>query len=163
MNKSEILESIRNQIGEENLFEGNLFEEGECSVDLTGVSEESRVVVDLDKLFPSGRQGKKQCECVLFYFNAASNFVVVPIELKGGRNTKVTRAVQQLKSGADFADAYVPCGFKSICRPVLFHNRPLSTAEYRQLKKPRSKVFLDGEPFEIKTGYCGGKLKKVLS
>ena len=74
---SEILESIRNQVGEENLFIGNLFEEGECSVDLTGVSEDDRVVVDLDKLFPSGRGGKKQCECILFCFNATSSFVAV--------------------------------------------------------------------------------------
>ena len=87
MNKSEILEDIRNQIGEENLFEENLFEEEGCSTDLTGVSEDNRIVVDLDKKFPSGRWGQKQCECVLFYFDAVSSFVVILIELKGGRNT----------------------------------------------------------------------------
>ena len=162
MNRSEILEDIRDRIGEENLFEGNLFEEGECSVDLTGVSENDRVVVDLDKKFPGGRWRQKQCECVLFYFDDVANFVVVPIELKGGKNTEVTKAVEQLKSGANFAAIYTPCNCKSVCQPVLFHKRPLSTAEYRQLKKPKSKIFFRGEPFEIKTARCGNKLADVL-
>lgn len=162
MSKSEILEDIRNQVGEDNLFNENLFVQGRCSVDLIDVSEDDRVVVDLDKLFPSGREGKKQCECILFCFDAASNFVAIPIELKGGRNTKVTKAIQQLKSGGQFADDYVPCGFKNICYPVLFHKRPLSTAEYRQLKKPKSRVPFGQGSFEIKTARCGGKLVDVL-
>lgn len=163
MNKSEILEGIRDQTGKENLFEGNLFEEGKCSADLTGVSEDDRVVVNLDKVFPSGRDGKKQCECILFYFDAVARFVVVPIELKGGRRTKVAQAVQQLKSGADFANTYVPCGFKSVCRPVLFHRRPLSTAQYRKLRDPKSRVFLSGKPFWIKAARCGEKLVDLFS
>ena len=161
MNKSEILEDIRNQIGEESLFEGNLFEEGECSVDLTGVSENDRVVVDLDKKFPGGRWRQRQCECILFYFDDVANFAVVPIELKGGKNTEVTKAVEQLKSGANFAAAYTPYNCKSICHPVLFHNG-INRAEIRQLKNSRSKVHFRGNSFEIKTARCGGKLADML-
>lgn len=162
MSQSEILKNIRDQIGEENLFNGNLLVQCRCSADLTGVSEDDRVVVDLDELFPGGRDGKKQCECVLFYFDDAACFVVVPVELKGGRNVKLPKAVQQLKSGAEFADDYVPCGFKNICHPVLFHRRSLSTAAYRQLKKPESQVSFRGRSFEIKTARCGAKLADVL-
>ena len=163
MNRSEILEGIRNKIGKEKLFGGNSFRRSRCSADFTGISEEDRVVVDLDKVFPVGQKGENQCECILFYFDHTGNFVVVPIELKGGKkNTKVGRAVQQLKGGADFADAYVPCGFKSICHPVLFQKRSLSTSEFRQLKKPQSKVCLGGRSFEIKTARCGRKLADVL-
>ena len=163
MNKSEILEDIRNQIGEENLFEENLFEEEGCSTNLTGVSEDNRIVVDLDKKFPSGRWGQKQCECVLFYFDAVSSFVVILIELKGGRNTRVTKAVQQLQSSAEFSDDYVPCGFKNICHPILFHKRPLSKIQLRELRKPESRVPFGGRSFEIKTARCGDKLADVLS
>ena len=161
MNTSEILEDIREQVGKENLFKGNLFEEGECSVDLTGVSEDDRVVVDLDKLFPSGQWRQKQCECVLFYFNDAANFVVVPIELKGGKNAEAEKAVEQLEGGATFAAKYTPNGPKGICYPVLFHSRT-STAEIRQLKRSRPTVDFLGEPFELRTAHCGGKLVDVL-
>ena len=134
MNRSEILENIRNRIGKENLFGGNSFRRGRCSADLTGVSESDRVVVDLDKIFPSGQEGKNQCECVLFYFDDAGNFVTVPIELKGGGNVDASEAVEQLKGGAAFAIDYTPENVRSFCLPVLFHNG-ISKAEVRRLSK----------------------------
>ena len=161
MNRSEILENIRNQIGADNLFGGNSFRRGRCGADLTDVSEDDRIVVDLDKIFPDGQEGENRCECVLFYFDAAANFVVVPIELKGGGNVEASKAVKQLKGGAAFATAYTPSGFRSICHPVLFHNG-ISRAELRQLKNSQSKVHFRGKSFEIKTERCGGKLANVL-
>lgn len=163
MKLSKVLENICNQVGKENLFYGNLFEENKCSVNLTGVSETDRVIVDLDKVFPGGQRGKKQCECVLFYIDAATNFIVVPIELKGGKNTETQKAVKQLKGGAAFAEKYLPSGYKCICRPLLFHKKNnMSTADFSYLKRKTSKVVLGGNSFEIKTAHCGAKLAKVL-
>ena len=161
MNRSEILEGIRDRIGEENLFSGNSFRRGRCSADLTGVSENNRVVVDLDKVFPSGQEGKNQCECVLFHFDDAGNFAVVPMELKGGGNVDASQAAKQLKGGAAFAIDYTPRGVKNICRPILFC-RSISTAEVERLKKPQSQVPFGGKSFEIKTARCGRKLADVL-
>ena len=162
MNRSEILEDIRDRVGRANLFIGNSFRRGRCSADLTDVSEEDRVVVDLDKIFPSGQEGKNQCECVLFYFDDTGNFVVVPIELKGGGNVDASQAAGQLKGGAAFAIGYTPRGVKSICRPILFC-RSISTPEVKQLKKPQSNVPFGSKSFEIKTARCGAKLANVLS
>ena len=162
MNRSEILENIRNQIGTENLFGGNSFRRGRCSVDLSGISENDRIVADLDKIFPAGRVGKNQCECVLFYFDAVGNFVVVPIELKGGGNVDASQAVEQLKSGAAFAINHTPKNVKTICRPVLFHNG-ISRSGIRQLNKSQSRVRFQGKLFEIRTTRCGGKLRDVLT
>ena len=159
MNKSEILENIRNGVGRENIFNGNSFKRGRCSADLTGVSEDARIVVDLDKVFPSGQMGNNQCECVLFYFDTAANFVVVPIELKGGE-VDTSEVVQQLRGGAAFAARYAPNTAK-ICRPVLFHNG-IRAAEVKELNTSRSKVTFAGNSFEIKTTRCGGKLANVL-
>ena len=161
MNRSEILEDIRNQIGKENLFGGNSFRRGRCSADLTGVSENDRVVVDLDKKFPAGQEGKNQCECVLFYFDDVGNFVVVPIELKGGGNVDASQAAEQLKGGTAFAIDYTPENVKSICHPVLFHNG-ISRAEVRRLSKNQSKVRFGGKLFEIRTTRCGRKLADIL-
>jgi hypothetical protein len=118
-------------------------------------------VVDLDKVFPSGQHGRNQCECVLFYFDDTGNFVVVPIELKGGSNVDASEAADQLKGGAAFAIDYIPSGVKSICRPILFC-KGISTAEIKRLKKPQSKVSFGGKSFEIKTARCGDKLADVL-
>lgn len=160
MSKSEILENIRNRIGRGNLFNGNVFRRGRCSVNLTDFSEDNRVVVDLDKVFPSGQTGRNQCECVLFYFNDAGNFVVVPIELKGGE-VDASEASNQLRGGAAFAADYIPSGSTNLCHPILFHNG-ISRAEVRQLKSSQSKVHFRGKSFEIKTARCGGKLADVL-
>ena len=160
MSRSEILEDIRSRIGKKNLFEGNSFRRGRCSADLTDVSENDRVVVDLDKVFPSGQEGENQCECILFYFDTAANFVVVPIELKGGE-VDASEASNQLKGGAAFAADYIPSGSKNICHPILFHNG-ISRAEVRQLKSSQSKVHFRGKSFEIKTARCGRKLADVL-
>ncbi len=116
MNRSEALENIRNQVGRKNLFYGNSFKRGNCSADLSGVSENDRVVVDLDKVYPHGQQDENQCECILFYFNAAANFVVVPIELKGGKNAEASKAVEQLKGGAAFAATFTPTRTKWLTR-----------------------------------------------
>ena len=132
MNRSEIIEGLRKQVGIENLFYGNSFKRGNCSADLTGVSENNRVVVDLDKVFPHGQQGENQCECILFFFDTAENFVVVPIELKGGKNAEAAKAVEQLKGGAAFAATYIPTGSKTLCFPVLFHHlSPLRKSQSR--------------------------------
>lgn len=131
-------------------------------MNLAGVSEDDRVIVDLDKVFPGGRKGENQCECVLFYFDTAANFVVVPMELKGGGNAEAEKAVRQLKGGAAFAADYIPSGSKNVCHPILFHNG-ISRAEVRQLKSSRSKVHFRGKSFEIKTARCGQKLTDVLS
>lgn len=161
MSESEILEDIRERVGKDNLFSGNSFRRGRCSVNLTGVSEGDRVVVDLDTVFPSGQTGRNQCECILFYFEAAANFVVIPIELKGGE-VDASEASNQLKGGAAFAADYVPSGSKNVCHPILFHNG-ISRAEVRQLKSSGSKVHFRGKSFEIKTARCGQKLTDVLS
>ena len=161
MNKSEILEGIRKKVGRENLFCGNVFKKGNCSVDLTGFSENDRVVVDLDKVYTHGQHQQNQCECILFFFDDIGNFIVVPIELKGGKNAESAKAVKQLKGGAGFAIGYTPKKYKNICRPVLFHNS-ISRSEVTQLKKDMSKVLFCGNSYEIKTARCGSKLADVL-
>lgn len=162
LNKSEILEDIRNQIGRDNLFEGNSFEEEECSADLSGVSEDDRVILDLDKMFPSGQYQQKQCECVIFYFDDAANLVVIPIELKGGKNAEAEKAVEQLEGGATYAARYItPIPPKYICYPVLFHSH-ISTAEIRQLKRNPPRVKFLEECFVMRTQFCGEKLADVL-
>ena len=59
MSQSEIFENIRDRVGRGNLFNGNSFRRGRCSADLTDIPAD-RVVVDLDKVYPDGRTGKRK-------------------------------------------------------------------------------------------------------
>lgn len=161
MNRSVLLDEIRFRVGSKNLFTGNLFNRRNGSVDLTGIAEDDRVVVDLDKVFPHGRQGESQCECILFYIDNNARFVVVLIELKGGKNAEASKAAKQLNAGATIADTYIQRNIKCICRPILFHNS-ISRAEVTQLKKAHSKVHFKGNSYEIKTARCGTKLTDVF-
>ncbi len=158
--KSKILQSIRNKIGKEHLFKGNIFKKGKCRVNLTNVSEDDRVIVDLDSVYPDGRDSENQCECVLFYFDQSNKFVVVPMELKGG-NAEANKAVKQLKGGVDFAKGYIPMNVDVICIPLLLHNG-ISNSEIRQLRKSYSRVVLRGDSSDIKIARCGSKLSELL-
>lgn len=128
---------------------------------MSGVSENERVVVDLDKVFPHGKQGMNLCECVLLFFDRTNQFVVIPIELKGGKNAEAEKAVKQLKGGAAYAAAFVPNRSKTTLFALLFHNH-LSKLEIRQLRKKQSNILFNGESYEIKTAHCGSKLVDLL-
>ncbi len=128
---------------------------------MSGVSEIERIVVDLDKVFPHGKQGVNLCECVLLFFERTNQFVVIPIELKGGKNAEAAKAVEQLKGGAAYAEAFIPNKSKTTLFAFLFHNH-LSKSEIRQLKKSQSRILFDGKSYEIKTARCGSKLADMM-
>ncbi len=149
------------QVGEENLIIGNSFRRHNCSAHLAGVAEVDRIVVDLDKVFPHGKQGENLCECVIFYIDDKDNLVIVPIELKGGKNAEAKKAVEQLRGGTKYADTYAPKHISTVVYPILFHNQ-LNKAEVRRLKQSRSRIQFHGKSFEVKTARCGSKLIDVI-
>ncbi len=161
MNNSLILANIRLQVGEENLIIGNSFRKRNCSANLAGVAEVDRIVIDFDKVFPHGRHGENLCECVLFYIDDNDSLIVVPIELKGGKNAEAEKAVEQLRGGTKFADTCAPKDIATVVYPILFHNH-LSKAEVRRLKQSRSRIQFHGKSYEVKTARCGSKLIDVI-
>lgn len=161
MTMSDVLGRIRNRVGEKNLFAGNILKRHGCSVKLSDISLE-KVVVDLDAVFPSGREGKRQCECVVFYFDSGANFVAVPIEFKSGE-VNASVASQQLKQGANYAARFIPGGTKPVCIPILLHNGSIHKAEVRKLKSSRTNVLFRGRKFEINTARCGANLADLLA
>lgn len=160
MNMSQNLEAIRNQVGKENLIDGNSFTRERCRVDLAGLPLD-RVVVDIDKVYPSGQEEQRQCDCVLFYFAPATAFVTVPMELKSGR-VDVSAASEQLKRGAVFAARFVPRNAETICLPVLFHGRGIRAPELKELSSKRSRIRFGGKTTDIRVMRCGNKLADML-
>ena len=153
-NTNEVLQHIRNRVGEENLIQKNAFNKDGCRVDLTGIQQD-RVVVDMDKVFPSGRDRVKLCDCVLFYFDSAANFVTVPIECTTENKVDVSKESKQLKAGATYAAQFAPPNAKN-CIPILVYSGGLHKVEVDELSRRRSKVgFRGGAPADIRTTKCG--------
>lgn len=160
MNRNEVLEGIRNQIGKKNLIGGNAFTRNRCRVDLAGIPLE-RVVIDIDKIYPSGQEEKRQCDCVLFYFATTTNFVAVPMELKSGR-IDVSEASEQLKRGAVFATRFVPRTVNTVIVPILFHGKGIRATELKELNRKRTRIRFGGKVTDIRITRCGNRLADVL-
>ena len=153
-NTNEVLQHIRSRVGEENLIQKNAFNKDGCRVDLTSIQQD-RVVVDMDKVFPSGRDGVKLCDCVLFYFDSDANFVTVPIECTTENKVDVSKESDQLKAGAAYAAQFAPPDAKN-CIPILVYSGGLHKVEVDELSRRSSKVgFRGGAPADIRTTKCG--------
>lgn len=154
MNPSDVLQRIRYQVGEENLIKGNAFNKDGCRVDLSGIQHD-RVVVDMDKVFPSGQDRVKSCDCVLFYFDSDATFVTVPIECTTAKSVDVSKEAMQLKAGASYAAQFAPPDAKN-CIPILVYSGGLHKVEVDELSRQSTKVrFRGGVPADIRTTKCG--------
>lgn len=80
MSRSEVLDTIRSRVGEENLSRSHR-REG-CRVYLDGVPSQ-RITVDADLAFPAKEFEGSRCDLVLFLFDSDGKLVTVPTELKG--------------------------------------------------------------------------------
>ena len=79
---SEVLNAIRTRVGEENL--STLRSRSGCGVNMTEAPS-PRVVIDVDRAFPSHGMTGKRCDYIIFFSDTANNcLVAVLIELKGG-------------------------------------------------------------------------------
>ena len=146
---NEILENIKENVGEENLSES--CEENDCIASLEAVPL-PRVVVDANKAFPAHKIGGKRCDCIVFFMNAAEDrLVTVPIELKGG-SVDASEVFEQLQQGASFADRFVPRNHNSICSPILIHGQGIHKSQQKKLN--RAKVRFRGTDCTIERGRC---------
>ncbi len=158
MNRSEVLDAIREQIGEENLS-GSYRREG-CQMYMTDVPS-PRVIADADLAFPAHNLSGKKCDFILFLFENAEKLLTIPVELKGG-NVDASEAHEQLQQGADFAARVMPKSLTSVCRPVLIHGKGLHTQQRITLN--RAKIRFRGQELTIKTARCKnrGNLAQAL-
>ena len=110
-----------------------------------------RVVVDADLAFPAHKICGKKCDFILFLFENAGKLLTVPVELKSG-NVDASEAHEQLQQGADFASRVMTSAAKSICRPILIHDKSLHPQQRKTLN--RAKVRFRGQQITIRTARC---------
>ena len=98
VNLHEVLEEVRRWVGNRR---ATSYTREECRVSMANIPSE-RVVLDVDRAFPTGRAKTNQCDFVLFYIDTAqSSLIGVPMELKRG-DVDASEAVAQLQEGGAY-------------------------------------------------------------
>ncbi len=147
---NEILDALRLKIGDDNLVR-SCGGEG-CPVDMAGIPSR-RVIVDADRAWPAHGVEGGRCDRLLFVIEGVPHrLMAVPIELKSG-GVDASRVAQQLQTGADFINRFVPVETSLACRPILIHRRGLDRTERKTLN--RAKVRFRGRDLTIVTARCG--------
>lgn len=157
---NEILSEIRQRVGEENFI--NSCSGRGCRVDMVGVPSD-RIVIDVDKAFPSNQGTGKRCDRILVYGNTAKNrLVMVFIELKSG-TFKATDVSAQLQESVDMFAGLIPQISETTCIPILFHGKGVSKLQGKDLN--RAPVRFRNQKFPIRRSKCGmpRNLANVLS
>lgn len=115
---SDVLDRVRERIGEENLC--NSCRSKGCRVYLEGIPG-NRVLANADLAFPAHNFKGKRCDHLLFYFDDnQTNCLSVLIELKSGV-VDASDVSEQLQQGANFVDCIEPKDSRTKCRPVLLY------------------------------------------
>lgn len=84
---------------------------------------------------------------------------VVPLELKSG-SPDATEIVEQLRAGAQFAQARIPAQHRPTFLPVAVYGGKLHRAESAKLKK--SRIPFRGKTYEISLKRCKTLMKNIL-
>ncbi len=148
MSRSEVLDTIRSRVGEENLSRSHR-REG-CRVYLDGVPS-TRITVDADLAFPDHSFEGSRCDLIYFLVDSDGRLLTVPAELKSG-NVDASGVHEQLQQGANFALRVALRGMDSKCIPVLFHGKGIHPKQLRTLN--RLKVSFRGQRLTIKIARC---------
>ena len=148
MSRSEVLDTIRSRVGEENLSRSHR-REG-CRVYLDGVPSQ-RITVDADLAFPAKKFEGSRCDLILFLFDSDGKLVTVPTELKGG-NVNASEVHEQLQQGTNFAIRVALQGIESDCLPILFYGKRIHPKQLRTLN--RLKVIFRGQRLTVKIARC---------
>ncbi|MCE2413963.1 hypothetical protein J4G07_08165 [Candidatus Poribacteria bacterium] len=161
MNLYEVLEEVRQWVGDRKAT-SPYTKEG-CRVSMADLQSKpvNRVVLDVDRAFPTDRAKTNQCDLILFHINDAQNdLVVVPMELKG--DPDASKIIRQLQEGARIVDNCTPDHITINLVPVLVHGPGMHKYQRNRLRTAR--IRFRGEKFPINTTTCShqGNLAQAL-
>lgn len=150
VNLREVLDDIRRWIGDR---EAKSYTRNGCRVSLANLPRE-RVVLDVDRAFPTDSAVKAQCDLILFYVDAdQGHLVAVPMELKRG-DVDASDAIKQLQEGARLVERLVPRNVKTSCIPLLVYGSKRIRREQNE-KLRRAKINFRGQNAPIQATRCG--------
>ena len=161
MNLHEVLEGVRQWVGDR-IATSPYTKEG-CRVSMANLQSKpaNRVVLDVDRAFPTDRAKTNQCDLILFHIDEAQNdLVVVPMELKG--DPDASKIIRQLQEGARIVDNCTSDHIKINLVPVLVHGPGMHKYQRNRLRTAR--IRFRGEEFPINTTTCShqGNLAQAL-
>ena len=148
-----IVGTVRPQLDERCLVEEIC--KGKCGVSLLGTNE-SRVVVDLDKSGAPIGNATRKCDYLFF----ADPNLAVPLELKDSGTPNVKTVTDQLQAGATKIQELVPGGLNVKFRPVLVSRSPRRRDTTYQLRK--AVVEFRNCHERVRLVECGGALTDAI-
>ncbi len=107
VNPIDTLNQIKKWVGNSN---AKSYTRKGCTVSMANLRSKpvNRVVLDVDKAYPTDKARSNQCDFILFHIDDVKNCLIgVPLELKRG-DVDASEAVLQLQTGARIADHYTP-------------------------------------------------------
>ena len=131
-----------------------------CKVGLKGL-QSNRIIVDMDCEALGIPDNQKRCDYLYVGEKRKPQVMaqVVPIELKSGKVSSASDAVEQLQKGADQAGGWLPPKLRFEFVPVLVHGK-IHKIIRTQLRS--RKVWFRGRLTQVKLLKCGAQLTTVL-
>ena len=162
MSLHEALEEIRQWVGDRKAT-SPYTKEG-CRVSMANLQSKpaNRVVLDVDRAFPTDTADTNQCDLILFHIDEVQNgLVAIPMELKG--DTDASKIIRQLQDGARIVDNCTPNHIEINLVPVLVHGPGMHKYQRNRLRTAR--IRFRGEEFPINTTTCSyqGNLAQALA
>ena len=156
----ELVEGLKNNIPSE-CQARRCTKEG-CNVPLRGAPS-PHLLVDMDCNALEIPPGGGRCDFLFVGCEGTRGAGwVVPLELKRG-SPRATEIVEQLRAGAQFAEARISTQHKPTFLPVAVYGGKLHRAERDKLKESRNTVPFRDKTYEIKLMRCNAPLKNALS
>ena len=130
--------------------------ENRCNLSLNGIGD--RVIIHGSRYQERYRYDQNLCDGIIFAQH--EGYVLSAVELKGGRNVELSRAINQIQNGLTIAQGI--WGNREVAEwiPLLLYSGRITPHELRLLDS-RTVKFRDERKRVIKAD-CGAELKEVI-
>ena len=137
----------------------NSCRENKCSLKLDGVSPKSLAIIHGTKYQKINNFTEKLCDRILFY--EEHGFILAAVELKGGRNVRISEAIAQIQNGLRVASDILSNRPVAEWFPLLLYKGRMKPYETRLLRN--KSVKFRGERKNIIKRDCDTQLSTILS
>ena len=127
--------------------------EGGCELDLTGLASKTDVL-DMNCLKQALRRRGRICDCGVIW---RSENKLAAVELKGGQNLAISKAVEQIQEGLNALDAMLESQSVGSFYPILLYQGHDPTASLANRR-----VYFRGTPRLVLAHPCGTKLNAII-
>ena len=129
-----------------------------CSLQLDGVDRASLTIINGTQYQNYNNSAEKLCDRIVF--SRDRGFLLLAVELKGGRNIRASDAIKQIQNGLTVAESMLGNQTVAAWFPTLLFNGRLAQDDAQLLRTKQ--VRFRREPKVIIKRNCGTRLSAIL-